>query len=196
MSGTEIVFEPVKPRAVTKTKRRPGRKTNVERMEIKAAEQRTARRLAVEAKRATRLQPDTKGSLAVALSIAVVNLATAGAISYATLVAVAEWMKLPWDGLNWVVPGFVELLIIFSSLDYLISKSRGATGRAPFWAMVGFTLIAVVANAAHSISEWGTDFTGENWQALIGVGLSAAAPFVVVYIAERLAALVFTDGAE
>lgn len=188
MTSNEIVYEPARPR-----KSPAGRKTDLERLQKKAEEARLVKTLEVEAKRAQRLQPDTKGALNVALTIAAVNLATAGAISYATLVAVASWMKLPWDGLNWIVPGFVELLIIFSSLDYLITKSRGGTGHAPFWAMFGFSAIAVVGNSAHTISEWGSAFTGSNWQAMIGVGLSAAAPFVVVYISKRLAALVFVD---
>jgi hypothetical protein len=186
---SEIVFEPVKtPKPADTRTKRAGRKSNVERLEAQKREAELARQIKAEGKRATRLQPDTRGALGVALGIAVVNLATAGAISYATLVAVAGWMRLPWEPLAWVVPGFIELLIVFSTLDYLISRSRGESARAPFWAMVAFSAIAVVANGAHTVGEWGADF---DWRAAIGTVLAATAPLVVIYTSKRLAALVF-----
>lgn len=188
--SNEIVFTPQRTRAVEKKK--PGRKSNVERLEIRAAESRRARQLEVESKRATPVQPDTKTSVAVLLTLAGISLGTAFSISYATMVAVAEWMKLPWAGLQWIVPGAIEVLILFSSYDYIVSESRKyGSGRMPFWTMIGFSALAVLANGAHTISQWGSDFGGQNWQGWIGTALSASAPFVVVYVAKRLSVLVF-----
>lgn len=183
---------------VTTTKRKPGRKSELERIQTKhEAEQhaiRLERAAAIEAKRAPRLQPDTKGSLIAILVIAATVLLPAFAISYDTTVAVAEWIKLPWAFLDYVVPGILELLIIFSSYDYLISESRSrGSGRMPFWVMIGFSAVAVVANASHTISAWGSQFGTSHWQSLVGVTLAAAAPFVCVYLAKRLSKLVFAE---
>lgn len=186
----ELVYEQVKPKSPA------GRKTNLARLETKALEAQLERQLEVEAKRAPRVQPDTRGALRVALIMAGVPLATAGTISYSTTVAVAGWMKLPWPALDFIVPGMIEALIIFSSFDYLISESRKAgSGRGPFWAMIGFSAIGVIGNAAFTISGWGSGFTGSNYQALIGTVLSGLAPFVVVYISKRLSKLVFAEPA-
>lgn len=188
------------PNPPTQAKKR-GRKTNAQRTEARLeqlrveeilnAEVRSIRRRAdIEAKRAPRAQPDTVASVVVLLSIGVLVLATSFTISYATMVSVAEWMKLPWEGLNWIVPGAVELLIIFSSLDYLVTRSRGGRGRTPFWTMIGFSAIAVLANAAHAISAWGEEIP---WEGYVGIVLAAAAPFVVILITKRLSALVFAN---
>lgn len=167
-------------------------------MTLTAAEQKRADFLDyVESKRAKRWLPDTTASMILLVSIAGVVLITSGLISYATMVAVAEWMKLP-PGMPWLpfaVPGFVELLIIFSSLDYIMTRSRGKVkeSKTPFIAMIVLSSVAVIANAAHTIAGWGVDFSVTNWQAVIGTLLSAAAPLVVLYISKRLSALVYID---
>jgi hypothetical protein len=184
----ELVYEQVKPKSLA------GRKTNIQRLELKAAEAQAQKRLEAEAKRAERYQPDTTTALRVALAMAGVPLATAGTISYSTTVAVAGWMRLPWPVLDYIVPGMIEALIIFSSFDYLISESRKlGAGRGPFWAMIGFSAIGVIGNAAFTISGWGSGFSGSNYQALIGTILSGLAPFVVVYVSKRLSKLVFAE---
>lgn len=177
---------------------RAGRKTDLERTQIRYETEQEAIRLEhvahTERNRAVRLQPDTKHSLRLALVLAAVPLLTAGAVSYATTVAVAAWMKLPWPVLDYVVPGMLEALVVFSSLDYLIAESRKkGSGRGPFWAMIGFSAVNVLGNVAHTIVEWGPSFGGTNWQSFIGAGLSGSAAFVVVYLSKRLAALAFVE---
>lgn len=189
--SNEIIYTPQRTRAVAKGK--PGRKTNLERLEIAAERERRTRQLEIESKRARRIQPDTRGGLRLAIALAAIPTATAGIISYATTVAVAGWMRLPWSPLDWIVPGMIEALVIFSSIDYIIARSRGQSGRAPLWAMIGFSAINVLGNGAHTVSEWGSDFSPSNWQALIGVVLSAASAFVVVYLSKRLTKLVFAE---
>lgn len=165
-------------------RKKPGRKSNEERARIAAERERQTRR-------ARPLPVDTRITLGLTLGIGGISIATAGVISYATMVAVAGWMKLPWDVLVYAVPGFVEFLVVFSSLDYILSRTRGGQARGPFLAMIGFSAVAVLGNAAHTIREWGADFGGDNWQSYIGVALSALAPLVVVYVAKRVTALVF-----
>lgn len=174
------------------TKNKGGRPTAAQILERKRAAAREAKYEEQESKRATRIMPDTNHSLWVALAMAGVGLVTSFVVSYSTLVAVAGWMRLEWDVLNWVVPGFIEVMILFSTIDYIIVRSRGASGRVPFWAMVGFSAIAVVGNFAHSLASWLE--SGEvPWYGWIGILLSAVTPLVVVYLSKRASALVFSE---
>jgi len=153
---------------------------------------RQERFLEQEERRATRLLPDTNGSLVIALLLATVALLTSFVVSYFTLVSVASWMRLPWDGLDFIVPGFIEVMILFGTYDYIITRSRGSNGIVPMASMIIFSLLAVVGNASHTISEWQAD--GEvPWFGWIGVTMSAFVPFVVVYISKRLSTLVFVE---
>lgn len=153
---------------------------------------RQERFLEQEERRATRLLPDTNGSLVIALLLATVALLTSFVVSYFTLVSVASWMRLPWDGLDFIVPGFIEVMILFGTYDYIITRSRGNNGIVPMASMILFSLLSVVGNASHTISEWQAD--GEvPWFGWIGVTMSAFVPFVVVYISKRLSTLVFVE---
>jgi hypothetical protein len=178
-----------------KKKGGPGRYSNAQRIQAQIDADAAARRAEQEAKRAPRYQPDTRFSLAVALIIAAVALATSFTVSYSMIVATASWMRLPWEPLAWVVPGFIELLIVFATLDYIITRSRGhkAGARAPFYAMWVLSGVAVVGGTAHTISEWGAQFGPQQWESIVGTVLSAAAPLVVIYVSKRISALVFVD---
>lgn len=157
--------------------------------QIKTREQRFREQ---EERRATRLLPDTNGSLVIALMLATIALLTSFVVSYFTLVSVASWMRLPWDGLDYIVPGFIEVMILFGTYDYIITRSRGSSGFVPMASMILFSLLSVVGNASHTISEWQAD--GEvPWFGWIGVTMSAFVPFVVVYISKRLSTLVFVE---
>jgi hypothetical protein len=192
--ATELRAVPAsKPPAPPKKKSNAGRKTNAQRIEAKIAEEAAARKAEQEQKRAPRIQPDTRVSLGVALAIAAIALATSFTVSYSMIVATAGWMRLPWEPLAWIVPGFIELLIVFASLDYIITRSRSDEkgARAPFWAMWVLSGVAVVGGTAHTISEWGAQFGPERWESIVGTVLSAAAPLVVIYVSKRISALVF-----
>jgi hypothetical protein len=153
---------------------------------------RQERFLEQEERRATRLLPDTNGSLVIALVLATIGLLTSFVVSYFTLVSVASWMRLPWDGLDFIVPGFIEVMILFGTYDYIITRSRGNKGFTPMASMILFSLLAVVGNASHTITEWQADGVVP-WFGWIGVIMSAFVPFVVVYISKRLSTLVFVE---
>lgn len=189
IASNEVVYEPVKVAPVQK-KSKAGRKSNAERARIRAEAEVAAKKAEVEAKRAPRIQPDTKLTLAVTLTIAAVVLLTSFTISYSTMTAVAGWMKLPVPGLAWIVPGFIELLTIFAALDYVLSRSRGKSGRGAFWTMLGFSAIAVLGNAAHSFQAWGSEMPWNGW---VGVVLSGLAPLVVLLVTKRVSSLVFAE---
>lgn len=145
-----------------------------------------------EAERATRIMADTDRVLKTALALNGLALLTAFVFSYFALVEVAVWMKPPQPWLTYLVPFFVELVIVLSALDYTISRSRGATGRVPLAAMVAASIVAVIGNAAHTLYEWLAD-GAVPWEGWIGVGLAAVVPLVVVYISKRLTVTVFAE---
>ena len=159
---------------------------------VSAIKTREQRFLEQEERRATRLLPDTNGSLVIALLLATIALLTSFVVSYFTLVSVASWMRLPWDGLDYIVPGFIEVMILFGTYDYIITRSRGAGGVVPMSSMILFSLLSVVGNASHTISEWQAEGVVP-WFGWIGVTMSAFVPFVVVYISKRLSTLVFVE---
>lgn len=149
-----------------------------------------------EAQRAPRLMPDTKATLWVFVAGAGIAILTSFTVSYTTLVAVAEWMRLPVTELRYIVPGFIEVIIVLSGLDYIIERSRGGSGRVPFWVMIAFTGVAVVGNVAHTVGEWMNETGTVPWQGMIGAGLAALAALAVVYITKRLTVTVFAEPIE
>lgn len=176
---------------------RAARRAEAERRRIEAEEaaENARRRLEVESKRAIRIQPDTKGVLNTSFIMSAVVLGTSFLISYFTLAAAAEWMRLPSElpWLRFAVPGFIELAIILSSVFYAIERSRGGKGRQFMAVQWTLTLVAAFANAAHTIREWGADWGLENWESLVGTALAAAAPLVVVWVSKSLSRIVFAE---
>lgn len=192
-NSPNLEFEPVKNiMKPVEEKIMPEVKEVFEDVVLPTVKSRKERFLEQEERRATRLLPDTNGSLVIALILATVGLLTSFVVSYFTLVSVASWMRLPWDGLDYIVPGFIEVMILFGTYDYIITRSRGNKGFTPMASMILFSLLSVVGNASHTITEWQADGIVP-WFGWIGVIMSAFVPFVVVYISKRLSTLVFVE---
>lgn len=145
-----------------------------------------------EAKRATRIMADTGPVLMTLLILSGIALLTSFVFSYFALVEVAVWMRPPQEWLTLLVPGFIELVIVLSALDYVVARSRGESGRTPFWMMIAMSAIAVVGNAAHTFYEWSVEGPVP-WEGWLGVVLSAIVPLIVVYISKRITSTVFSE---
>lgn len=145
-----------------------------------------------EAKRATRIMADTGPVLMTLLILSGIALLTSFVFSYFALVEVAVWMRPPQEWLTLLVPGFIELVIVLSALDYVVARSRGESGRTPFWMMIGMSAIAVIGNAAHTFYEWSVEGPVP-WEGWLGVTLSAIVPLIVVYISKRITSTVFSE---
>lgn len=145
-----------------------------------------------EAKRATRIMADTGPVLMTLLILSGIALLTSFVFSYFALVEVAVWMRPPQEWLTLLVPGFIELVIVLSALDYVVARSRGESGRTPFWMMIGMSAVAVVGNAAHTFYEW-ANVGPVPWEGWLGVVLSAIVPLIVVYISKRITSTVFSE---
>ncbi|MFF2388927.1 hypothetical protein [Agromyces sp. NPDC058104] len=193
----EVVYEPVttpaaapkaKPRS--KPKRQP---TLAERIERERLAIEAKRLLEQEQNRAQPYDPLTKTWLAVALIVAAVIFATSALFSFAAVAAAAQWMMPEWTWLVWVVPGFLELFIIWFGFDAIMNQAKGwkkDSWTALVWMLV-FASVAVVANAAHTIDSWGFEVAIVTWQAWIGTLMAALAPLSVVLITKRVSKLVF-----
>lgn len=172
---------------------RAGRKTEKERLQTKHEAERLARRLEQAAKRAEPIDPQRRIVLGIYLAISVIILSTSGLFSFATIASVAVWMKPSWPWLVWCVPGFVELFIIAFGIDAILNEARGKlkeTRQALTWMLV-FSGVAVIGNAAHTISGWGGSLT--DWRSWVGTAFSALAPLSVVLITKRVSKLVFAQ---
>lgn len=145
-----------------------------------------------ESKRAKLYMPDIQINVIISLVLATIGLLTSFVVSYSVLVDVSGWMKLPWDFLNYFVPGFVEFLILFSTLDYIISRSRGKKAWAPFWFMFFVSTIAVVGQGVHAYNGW-LETGSIPWYGWFGVFMGSLVPLVVVYVTKRMTVLIFSE---
>lgn len=138
--------------------------------------------------RAVKLDPRNKVTFWLALMVAAVILLTAGLFSYANVAASSEWVKPQWPWLIWVVPGFIELIIVFAGLDYLITRQAGA-----LWTMVAASAVAVIANGAHTVAAWGLFAFSSGFEPWVGTMISAAAPAAVILITKRVSKIAFVE---
>jgi len=142
----------------------------------------------IPSKRAQKLDPRNKGTFRLSIIVGLLIILTAGVFSFATVADSANWMKPSWEWLIYVVPGFIELIIVFSYIDYMITRQNNA-----LLAMVIASVLAVVANAAHTISEWGLDAFSSGFEPWVGTLMSAAAPLAVLWISKRGTSIAFVD---
>jgi len=152
------------------------------------------------------IDPQNKKVIVFALVLACLIFATSALFSFPTIAATAALMLPVWPFLVWVVPGFVEVFIVFFGVEVIMWQARATNDRkysagqrakaqkmsdsAIGWQLV-FAMIAVVANAAHTYM--GQEAAGAlgTWQAWLGISLAALAPLSVVLITKRASRLIF-----
>jgi hypothetical protein len=135
------------------------------------------------ARRPARLHPDSMPVLVFAVVVTALLAAVSFALSFAGLVAVAEWAGVPpW--LRWAVPVVVDGAQLVFTAGMLVHSARGdSTARS--WAALGFfAAVSIAANAAH-----GWDAGADAWRAYAGAFMAGLAPLAVVLSIHELAAL-------
>lgn len=132
-----------------------------------------------------RINPDSLGTLWLALSFVIVLAVVSFMVSFAGLSEVAKWVGLP-PMLSWTVPTFIDTAIIAYGLAALIHRHRGEPAAWSMVSLLAFTLVSVIANGAHALS---VDHA-ETWQAWIGAGIAGLAPLAVFASTEELGRLV------
>lgn len=178
----ELVYQQVKPKSPA------GRKTNVQRLEIKAAEIQAAKRIEIEAKRARPLLPDTKLSLVLAVGLVSVLMIASFTVSFAGIYQVAAYTGLP-SYLQWLPALFIDAAILAYTISLIIFKSRGHSVWRTVAGLGGFAALSVAANVTHTLAFWHGDLT--DYRAWVGVAITAAAPIAVLLASEEIARLAF-----
>lgn len=148
-------------------------------------------------RRAEPLSPLRKGVLYGTLALSLLILLASAIYSFATIADVGEWLKAPWPWLAFLLPVATEFFIVFGGMDALISQARGDKkgARIGLWVMIGASMVAVLANGAHALSEWQIEDPGlTDWRAYVGIFLSALIPIATVIASKRAIALVFSKG--
>jgi hypothetical protein len=134
--------------------------------------------------RPSRINPDSRPVLIVAVSITAILAAVSFALSYSGLVAVAAWAAVPaW--LSWAVPVTIDGAILVSSLAALVFRARGESARVAWLSLSGFTSLSVAANAAHAWESGTGDI-----RAVLGATIAGLAPVAVLLTTHTIARLV------
>lgn len=130
------------------------------------------------------INPDSKLALRVVVIVTAMLALVSFAVSFAGLVAVAEWAAIPgW--LAWALPAFVDGAIIVYTIAMLVFRSRGHSTVFAWTALLTFTAVSVAANAAHAYAEGNAG----SWQTWVGAGLAGLAPAGVAVAIHTIAML-------
>lgn len=185
------------PTDITTPKRRgPAKGTPNESARLKAEARRelqAARReryRAQEAKRAPRIQIDQKATLGSSLALAIIALITSGVISFNGITSVAPLVGLSFDWQAYMFFGFIEGLIVYFTLNFLIRSSRvDDRPRGDFAGLIVFSGVALLANAYHTLifHDWAWQ-SADTWA---GVVLSIMAPVAVIWVTKSSSATLF-----
>jgi hypothetical protein len=189
----ELVYQQVKPKSAA------GRKTNVQRLELKALEIQTAHKVEAEAqrlkrivetetKRARPLLPDTKLSLVLAVALVSILMIASFTVSFAGIYQVAAYTGLPVY-LQWLPALFIDAAILAYTISLIIFKSRGHSTWRTLAGLGGFAALSIAANVTHTLAFWHGDLA--DYRAWVGVAITAAAPIAVLLASEEIARLAF-----
>lgn len=164
------------------------------RQEFEFAQER--RRIENQSRRVAPRDPLRAWVLSFTLGLALLILAASAVFSFATIADAAQWLQPSWPWLVWLLPIATEFFIVFGGMDTLISQSRGDKkgARTGLAIMLAASLVAVIANGAHTLSEWEQGAGLDDWRAWVGIGLSALIPIATVVASKRAINLVFAKG--
>lgn len=138
-----------------------------------------------------RINPDSRATLWFTVVLITLLGLCSFMVSFNGLHDVASWVGLP-DWMRWTVPIFIDIAILAYSMAAVIHKSRGETVITTWVTLGVFTLISVVANAAHALSAGEGETAVQRW---IGAAIAAAAPVAVFAATEELSRLAFSQRA-
>jgi hypothetical protein len=150
---------------------------------------------AQESKRATKIQVDQNVVLVTWITgIAIAFLASA-IVSFNGITSVAVFVGLSQAWMASLFFFFVELMYLLFLVAYLVLASRideegdEESTRGPFWGMISFGGIAVLANAFHTFDYW--EWSWPEPQMWAGVILSISAPLAIIAASKLASRVVF-----
>lgn len=123
----------------------------------------------------------------VSLSLVLLLAAASFTLSVLGLIQAAAWAGIPLE-LRWLVPIVVDSTILVYAVAASVQRARGES-TALSWAAVGFfTLVSVVANAAHVLAPGGVPQNLDG-PVLFGACLAAIMPVSLFFATETTARL-------
>ena len=171
------------------TANKGGRPTNKQLQERADHLDRAARYSEQEAKRANRIQIDTRIMQFAWLVGVGIAFATSAVISFNGIAAVAPLVGIP-DWMSNLFFFFVEFMYVLFLIAYLNLESRGEMNlRGPLIGMWFFAGVAIVSNGYHTVKFHDWDWTSPDlWWGLV---LSVSAPIAIVSITKLMSRVVF-----
>lgn len=133
-----------------------------------------------------RINPDSQRMLWVAVGLVGFVGCISFMVSFAGLVAVAEWAGLP-PTMRWTVPIFIDTAILVYSIAVLIHRSRGDKTWASWISLAAFTFVSVLANVGHVLLI--ADPEIDIFRTWIGAVVAGMAPIGVFAATEELGRL-------
>jgi len=136
----------------------------------------------------SRINPDSRGMLYVAVALVFVLMGSSFAVSFSGIYDVSEFTGLPvW--LQFMPALFIDAAILAYTISLFIFKARGESTWRTMAGLMGFALLSVLANIAHTLTFWEGDLA--DYRAWIGVAITASAPIAVLLASEEIARLAF-----
>ena len=164
-------------------RRRPGRKTNVERAEREA--------LAVKTEQtAKRFYADTRTVLGVLLALVALIAAASFSVSFAGLYAAAEWAVGPVPWLQIATPLMLDLSVIAFTLALFVERERGESVVGTWIAIAIFAAVSAGSNILHTLVV-STSTTMP--QLVVGGIISGGAPLLLAFTTDKIGVKVFKE---
>jgi hypothetical protein len=136
----------------------------------------------------SRINPDSRAMLYVAVGLVFVLMGSSFAVSFSGIYDVSEFTGLPvW--LQFMPALFIDAAILAYTISLFIFKARGESTWRTMAGLMGFALLSVLANIAHTLNFWDGDLA--DYRAWIGVAITASAPIAVLLASEEIARLAF-----
>lgn len=174
----EVTYAEVQP-----TRRRPGRKTNVQRAQVAAEVDRAEQS-------AKRFYADTKNVLGVLLGLVALIAVASFTVSFAGLFAAASWAvgDVPWLQIG--IPVMLDFSIIAFTLALFIERERGESVTSTWLAIGLFATVSAASNVLHTLQVT-TSTTLP--QLVTGAIISGGAPLLLALVTDKIGVKVFKE---
>lgn len=141
---------------------------------------------------AQRINPDSRGTLWIALILVFVLMLSSFVVSFSGIWDISQYTGLPVF-LQWVPALFIDAAILAYTIALFVFKARGeGTFRTIFW-LFAFAGVSVAANIAHTLDYLsGVGVGTGDYRLWIGVAITASAPIAVLAASEEISRLAFT----
>ena len=140
---------------------------------------------------AQRINPDSRGTLWIALILVFVLMLSSFVVSFAGIWDISQYTGLPVF-LQWVPAMFIDAAILAYTIALFVFSARGeGTFRTIFWLFM-FAGVSIAANVAHTLDYLNNIGVGTgDYRLWIGVAITASAPIAVLAASEEISRLAF-----